>query len=180
MSAKGMMSPMHGISRGLVFSLGLLACPPRSAERKPTEPLKAIIEVPAGQTDAAGFMVLLRITNQTDHRVVVLNPDMGIPSPAMKWPHSTEAYQTSLLISFHYLSMSVIDMMGQELPQQAIQTWATPVLRPKLEMAPGDSFELAIPIGNFYQLASGKPFLVALEYGDQNLKVTAQSPVTVP
>jgi hypothetical protein len=68
---------------------------------------------------------------------------------------------------------------GQELPQQAIQRWATPVLRPKLELAPGDSFEMAIPIGNFYQLASGRASWVALEYGDQNLKVVARTRMTV-
>ena len=69
---------------------------------------------------------------------------------------------------------------GQELPQQAIHTWAAPVLQPNLELAPGDSFEMAIPIDNFYQLASGRAFWVALEYGNQNLKVTARTCVTVP
>jgi len=144
------------------------------------EPLTATIAVAAGQTDPVDFRVTLRITNQSDRTVSVLNPDMGVPGPTMNWPWSKAAYQASLLISFHYLSISVIDEMGQELPQQGPQPWATPVLRPKLELGPGDSFELAIPIGNFYQLASKKSFLVALSYGDQDLKVTAQTRVTVP
>ena len=95
--------------------------------------LTAAIEVPAGQTDARALQVKLRITNPAGRRIAILNPDMGVPSLAMNWPFSKEVYQTSLLISFGYLSMSVTDEAGKELPQQAIQTWATPVLRPKLD-----------------------------------------------
>ena len=142
--------------------------------------LTAAIEVSADQTDARALRVKLRITNPADRRIAILNPDMGVPSPAMNWPFSKEVYQTSLLISFGYLSMSVTDEAGKELPRQAILTSATPALRPQLELGPGDSLEVAIPIGNFYQLASERPFLVALEYGDQTLKVTAQTRVTVP
>jgi hypothetical protein len=43
--------------------------------------------------------------------------------------------------------MSMTDEAGKELPRQAIQTWATPVLRPKLALGLGDSIELAIPTG---------------------------------
>jgi hypothetical protein len=105
---------------------------------------------------------------------------MGTPSPAMKWPFSNETYQTSLLILFGYLSMSVTDETGQELPQQAIQTWATPVLQPRLELAPADWFELVVPMGNFYHLASGRTYRVDLKYGDQDLKVSALTCLTVP
>jgi hypothetical protein len=141
-------------------------------------PLTATIEAPAGQTDVGAFQVLLRITNQSDRTVTVLNPDMGIPAPTMKWPWSREVYQTSMLMSFGYLSISVTDETGKELPQQTIQAWATPVLQPKIELEQGDSFELAIPIGSFYQLASGRVYLVVIEYGDRDLKVVARTSVT--
>ena len=143
-------------------------------------PLTAAIEVSAAQPDARALRVKLRITNPTDRRVAILNPDMGVPSPAMNWPFSNEAYRTALLMSFGYLSMSVTDEAGQELPRQAIMTSATPALRPPLELGPGDSFEVAIPIGNFYQLESKKAYRVALEYGDRNLKVSARTRLTVP
>jgi len=142
--------------------------------------LTATIEVPAGQTDPATFVVTLRITNRTGSNIAILNPDMGVPSPAMNWPDSDKTYQTSLLMSFHYLSMSVTDDAGQELPQQISEAWATPILWPKLELAPGDSFELASPIGSFYQLESGRAYWVALEYGDQDLKVSARTRLTAP
>jgi hypothetical protein len=138
------------------------------------------MEVPAGQTDARALEAKLRIINPTDRRIAILNPDMGVPSPTMNWPYSKDVYQTSLLISFGYLSMSVTDEAGEELQQQAIQTWATPALRPPLDLEPGDSFEVAIPIGNFYQLESGKAYRVALTYGDQDQKISAGTRVIVP
>ena len=142
--------------------------------------LTAAIEVSSGQTDARALRVKLRITNPADRRIAILNPDMGVPSHAMNWPYSKEVYQTSLLISFGYLSMSVTDEAGKELPRQAIMTSATPALRPQLELGPGDSFEVAIPIDSFYQLESKRAYRVALEYGNQDLKVSAQTRVTVP
>jgi len=143
-------------------------------------PLTATIEIPADQADAQAFQVILRITNQGDEKVTLLNPDMGVPSPDMNWPFSKEVYQAAMLISFGYLAMSVTDVAGKELPQEPIQTWATPVLQPPCELGPGDSIELTIPLGSFYQLASGTTYLVALTYGDHNLKVSARTSVPVP
>jgi hypothetical protein len=105
---------------------------------------------------------------------------MGVPSPAMNWPHSEEVYQTLLLTSFGYLSMSVADEAGEELPRHMFPTSATPALRPRLELEQGESFEVAIPIGSFYQLESKKTYRVAIEYGDPKLKVSAQTRVVVP
>jgi hypothetical protein len=162
------------------FSPVLLACAPPATEGKPMKQLRATIEVPAGQTDVGTFRIRLRITNQSNQRIAILNPDMGVPSPAMNWHSSNEAYQTSLLLSYGHLSMSVSDAMGKGLAQQAMPTWATPVLLPKLELEPGGSFELEIPIGSFYQLTSGEKYGVAIEYGDQDQKVQARASVTAP
>jgi hypothetical protein len=105
---------------------------------------------------------------------------MGVPGPAMKWPFSREAYQTAMLLSFGYLSISVASNDGKELRQEPIQTWATPVLSPRLDLKPGDSFEVTIPLGTFYRLESGKTYRVAVGYGDQKPKVEAIASVTVP
>lgn len=143
-------------------------------------PLTTAIEVSTGQPDARALRVKLRITNPAGGRISILNPDMGVPSPAMNWPFSKEAYQIFLLISFGYLSISVTDEAGKELLRKAILASATPALRPQLELGPGDSFEVAIPIDSFYQLESKKSYRVALEYGREELKVSAQTRVTVP
>jgi len=142
--------------------------------------LTAAIEVSPGETDARALRIKLRVTNPSDRRIAILNPDMGVPSAAAKWPYSKEAYQTSLLISFGYLSMSVTDEAGKVVPREPIMSSATPALRPPIELGPGDSFEVAIPIGNFYQLESKKAYRVAIEYSNQNLKVLARTRVIVP
>jgi hypothetical protein len=142
--------------------------------------LTAAIEVSPCETDARALRIKLRVTNPTDRRIAILNPDMGVPSAAARWLYSKDAYQTSLLISFGYLSMSVIDEAGKEVPREPIMSSATPALRPEIELEPGDSFEVVIPIGSFYQLESKKAYRVALDYGDQTLKVSAQTRVTVP
>lgn len=143
-------------------------------------PLTAAIEVSTAQTDLRRLQVKLRVTNLADPRIAILNPDMGMPSPAMNWPFSREVYQTSLLISFGYLSLSVTDEAGKELPREAIVAAATPALRPPLELGPGDSFEVAIPIGNLYRLESGRTYCIALEYGDRTIKVSGRTRLTVP
>jgi hypothetical protein len=142
--------------------------------------LTADLEASAGLTDPRALSVTLRITNPDDRRIAILNPDMGVPSPAMNWSDSNDVYQTFLLMSFGYLSITVTDEAGKKLPRRAFPTSATPALRPPIELGPGDSLEVSIPIGGFYQLASKKAYGVAIEYGDQNLKVSARTRVIVP
>jgi hypothetical protein len=143
-------------------------------------PLIAAIEVSTAQPDSPALRVKLRITNPAGGRVAIHNPDMGVPSPAMNWPFSREVYQTFLLMSFGYLSILVTDEAGRELPRQTIATSATPALKPRLNLGPGDSFEVPIPLDSFYQLQSRTAYRVAIQYGDQDLKVSAETRVTVP
>jgi len=142
--------------------------------------LTAAIEVPAGQPDARALVAKLRITNPSSHKITILNPDMGVPSPDMNWPYSKAVYQIFLLMSFGYLSMSVTDEAGKELPQLVIPTSATPVLRPPIQLGPGDSFEVSIPIGTFYELEPKKAYRMAVEYGDQKPKISARGRWIVP
>ena len=143
-------------------------------------PLTAGIESPAGQTDARALSLTLRITNSEDRTISILNPDLGVPSPRMNWPESNEVYRTFLLISFGYLSIRVTDDAGKELPQRMFTISATPALRPPIELAQGDSLEVKIAIGSFYQLEPNEAYEVAIEYGDEDLKVSARTRFVVP
>ena len=143
-------------------------------------PLTTVIEVNPGPPDASGLRVMLRVTNSASGAITILNPDMGIPAAAMRWPYSQAMYQTFLLLSFGFLSMSVTDSAGAELPRQTIATSATPALRPPLVLMEGDSFDIDVPIGSFYRLAPGNIYQVALEYGDKALRVSARTQVVVP
>jgi hypothetical protein len=160
----------------LVCSLVLVACEVRGNERMAVTASIAV----SPETDPRSLGIRLRVTNSSDRKIAILNPDMGVPSAAVRWTYSQEAYQTALLISFGYLSISVTDETGKQVPQEPILSSATPALRPEIELAPGDSFEVAIPIGTFYRLKSGKAYLVSIGYGDRKLKVSASSRLVVP
>jgi hypothetical protein len=119
----------------------------------------------------------LRITNTSDAPVELVNPDMGTPSPQMNWPHSLETYRASLLMSYGYLKVAVADESGGEVPREPIETWATPILRAPVALEPGESLEVAIPLGRFFRLEPGGSYTVSAEYGDDALRVTAQGVV---
>lgn len=140
----------------------------------------AQLDVPAGQTDLRGFSVELRITNPTPQAVSILNPDMGVPSPEMNWPMSQEVYRAAMLVSFGYLTMTLTDSAGGVRPQEAVATWATPVLQPPLVLAPGQAVELAIPVGAFYRLESGQRYVLAVEYGEAGSRVAATGALVAP
>ena len=180
MSIENMMQYMSNIACAVVLSLVLTTDASWSMEREPMERLSTNIMTLTSEADTAEFSVLLQITNHSNRTVTILNPDMGVPAPNLNWSWSNQTYQISMLLSFGYLSMSVIDETGNALPQKAIQTWATPVLQPKIELKPNDSFELAIPIGSFYQFTSGMFYQMVIEYGDQDMRVVARSSLTAP
>ena len=97
----------------------------------------------------------------------------------MNWPYSHATYQTAMLLSFSFLAITVMEQHGQEVAQQPIATWATPALMPKIQLAPGQSIEVAIPIGELYSLRSGRTYEVTVVYGDEELKVRAHALVRV-
>ncbi len=142
--------------------------------------LTGSIDVPDGQTDTGAFRIDLRVKNQTDRDTEILNPDFGKPPESMQWPWSEETYRASIMLSFHYLTISVTDKVGRTLPPRAIQSWSTPAVLPKRNVAPGESLAVPIPLGDFYDLAPRTTYIVAIEYGDAELKVAARSTITTP
>ena len=142
--------------------------------------LTAGIEVPPHQTAARAFAVTLRITNPTRRPIAILNPDLGVPSAEMRWRRSQDVYRAAMLISFGFLSLSVTGEAGRAVKQQAIPTWATPVLRPPVELGPRQSLAVDIPLGAFFRLRSGKTYRVAITYGDRGRQVSAQGRVSIP
>lgn len=142
-----------------------------------TAPLIATLEPTSDTRDVDEVAVTLRITNASDSTVEVLNPDMGRPSAQMNWPGSIEAYAASLLMSFGFLAISVSDDSDNQVDRQPLETWATPVLRPRVALSPGDSLDVPIPIGRFFRFSPGGKYRVTVEYGDDALKVTARDTV---
>jgi hypothetical protein len=123
-----------------------------------TDQLRAALQGEAGE-------VVLRLTNAGQASVEVLNPDLGRPSPDMRWPHSEEAYRTSLLMSYGYLEVRVADDSGEPVDMAPVQTWATPALRPPVRLEPGESLDVPVPVGVFFPLQPGETYRVSVGYG---------------
>jgi hypothetical protein len=140
------------------------------------DPLTASIDP---RTAGEDKVATLRITNASDSELEVVNPNMGQPSPEMNWPYSIETYRASLLMSFGFLAVSVAEESGADVAMQSISTWATPILRPPVSLAPGESVEVPIPIGRFFPLEPGGKYVVSIDYGDADLRVSAEGIVEV-
>jgi hypothetical protein len=123
--------------------------------------------------------VALRIVNDTDASVELLNPDLGRPTVEMNWPWSDDTYRASLLMSFGYLAVDVVDEAGRRVDRQIVETWATPVLRPPVTLSPGDELDVPIPIGRFFELAPGHTYEVTVVYGDRERKVSGAGSIDV-
>lgn len=120
--------------------------------------------------------VALRITNDSDCPVEVLNPDLGQPAAGADFPFSVQAYRAAALMSFGFLQVSVHDASGAQIEQSPVPVWSTPLVRPPVRLAPAESLEVVIPVAPFFVLAPGAYYLVAVEYGDQT-KVRAEGSV---
>jgi hypothetical protein len=143
-----------------------------------TAALTATIEPPpAGDGEVT---VTLRIANGSAEAVEVLNPDLGQPSPGMRWPWSVTAYRAAVLLSFGYLALAVADEEGDPVEPEPVQPWATPVLRPPVELGPGATLAVPVPLAPFFPLDAGRAYRVAVDYGVAPVTVHAEGGVTAP
>jgi hypothetical protein len=122
--------------------------------------------------------VSLRITNETDELVEVLNPDLGRPSSEMRWPWSVAAYRVAVMLSFGYLRLMMTDEAGNSVEQEPVRSWATPVLRPPVVLGPGETMDVPVPLVPFFPLESGRAYRVEVEYGAPSAKVRAEGTFT--
>lgn len=144
-----------------------------SAGLRTEGPLSAALRVSGAGQDPSGLTLELQVTNRSDAAVAVINPDLGSPPADMSWPASPEVYRTSLLLSYGYLEMSVLGDDGRELPLEMIETWVTPIRKRPLELQPGESLALTVPIGKFFRLQSGRAYEVEVQFGEAGHRVAA-------
>ena len=121
----------------------------------------------------------LTVTNQTEAAVSVVNPDMGSPPPELNWSFGQEAYQISLLLSFGILSIEIVDPAGQPVPRTGPETWATPILMPRLALDPGATLSLATTRSDHFAIDRPGTYRVAVEYGDQEARARAATELVV-
>jgi hypothetical protein len=141
--------------------------------------LYATVNLPATKLRVGGpLWVTLTITNRSDHSVPVPNPDVGSPDAGsrpsrLEWTYGPETYQVAVLRSFHLLSLSVADSDGNQLPDIGPNPWTTPVMKPKVPLAPGDSVQLRINLRDFVEVDADGVYRVELSYGTEGERVSA-------
>jgi hypothetical protein len=112
--------------------------------------------------------VKFTVINQTNSPVSIVNPYVGMPPAEMNWAFSNETYQIAVLLSFHLMKISIVDFSGKELAMTGPNSWVTPILLPRLELASGDSFTVQINLADHFELQHTGRYDVTIEYGDEH------------
>jgi len=117
--------------------------------------------------------------NQTFSPVSVINPDVGIPPDRVNWPFSKETYQISILLSFHLITILMVDASGQQLPMVSLNPWVTPIFLPRLSLDPGNSFTLRINLSDHFQLQKAGKYHLFIHYGDEQASAHAETDLLI-
>lgn len=48
-----------------------------------------------------------------------------------------------------------------------MSTWSTPLVRPPVALAPGESLQVVIPLGPSFAIEPDTVYLISADYGDQ-------------
>jgi hypothetical protein len=125
-----------------------------------------------------GFWADLRIINEGEKTVSIHNP--GNYRPTEGWEFSREAYNVAVLLSFHFLEMRLSRAGVPLARRETIATRAGHIVGLPVELAPSDELKVSIPLHEFYDLESGATYLLELTYGDDKLRVSAETRFQYP
>ena len=120
---------------------------------------------------AGGARATLRIIN--DGTAPVLLHNAGNPQPTEGWSHSREAFRVAVLRSFGILALDVTDANGRSVTPRDARTNANYLAGVPLELEPGETFELPVPLAELFELADGTKYTVAIAYGDAATRISA-------
>jgi hypothetical protein len=118
-----------------------------------------------------GVWADLRIVNDGHALARIHNPGDYLPTEG--WQSSREAYRIAVLLSFHFLDMTVHSSDGSVLGRTGIATLADHIVGRPIELDPGAELHIAVPLHEFYDLEAGADYWLALTYGDDDVRVSA-------
>jgi hypothetical protein len=119
------------------------------------------------------------VANRSASPISVANPDVGKPPGELNWPYAEDTFRTAVLLSFHLLEMSITGPAGESLPQTGPHPWVTPLLLPRLELAPGDSFALGINLTDHFELRRPGSYHLFIRYGDAQASAEAETEIEI-
>jgi hypothetical protein len=118
-----------------------------------------------------GLWADLRIVNHGAEPASIHNP--GVHRPTAGWEFSREAYDVAVLLSFHFLDMTLTTADGMPFERRGIATRADHDVEPAVELKPDDGLTIPIPLHEFFDLEGGVAYSLALTYGDDQARVHA-------
>ena len=79
-------------------------------------------------------------------------------------------------MSYGFLTLNIRDESGQQVAQEPVSTWSTPMVRPPVSLAPGESLQVVIPLRPSFAVEPETVYLISADYGDQ-VKVHAEGTI---
>lgn len=170
-----------------IAALALVSCTARygsdmqpGATESPGTAWEARLEPPA---QAAPLGEPVRVTfvvrNRSSAPAELSNPDVGIPPAELDWPYGLDTYRAATLASFGLLALELTDPEGRPISNTGPNPWVTPIMGPRLVLAPGASMTLPIIVSDFFELDAIGQYRLRVTYGDGSPSVTAEAPLTV-
>jgi hypothetical protein len=118
-----------------------------------------------------GVWADLRIVNDGNVPARIHNPGNYVPIEG--WQSSREAYRIAVLLSFHFLDMTLRNTDGCALGQTGIATLADHIVGRPIELDPGSELHIPVPLHEFYDLEVDADYCLTLTYGDDDVRVSA-------
>jgi|SRR5215471_625148 len=120
-----------------------------------------------------GLWADLRIVNDREKAVFIHNP--GDYRPTEGWESSREAYNVAVLLSFHFLEMTLTREDGIPVNSCGIATRADHIGEPPVALKPHDVLTISVPLHEYYDLVGGVQYSLELTYRDDKLRVHPKS-----
>lgn len=128
----------------------------------------------------AGEPIWLRltITNVADQAALIINPDVGVPPPDLKWTASNEAYRIAVLMSFGLIQMTLKDADGVLVDSKGLMPWVTPILGTRA-LPPHDSVALDFDLNELFGANAPGLYSLRVRYGQEGMYAHASMDLEV-
>jgi hypothetical protein len=116
--------------------------------------------------------VRMILANDSDQPVSIVNPDVGVPPPNLKWTASKEAYRIGVLTSFGFIQITLQDAAGARVESNNLMPWVTPLMGKRV-LRRHESVEFDFDLNELYRLTSAGRYHLHVRYGEPGASADA-------
>ena len=122
--------------------------------------------------------VRMTITNDSDEKVEVANPEVGVPPPNLGWKASNQAYQIALLMSFGLMKIALNDAKGQLVESKGLMPWVTPSMGKRV-LQPHEHLVIDFDLNELFSIESAGVYRLRIRYGDEAIYAEASMNIEI-